>query len=241
EGLHHRRRIQVDHHLLAVRRHAGEGRGAAEFRPWRLRQGLRPEHRLWRRRDPRGDRRGGRRQGRHEGAEADLRRPAQGQHRQGGHPGRDRASTLRRVAGTDQLPRRRRRRLYHLEPAFRRPESSSPPAAGRSFQAELAVTATSETNIGAGAAAGSGEWLARFARSTETIVIPLIAILVAATIFSVFLLVLGKSPIEFFSLLWFGGFGTSFSWTNTLVRAGPLIFTALCVAIPARLGMVIIG
>lgn len=103
------------------------------------------------------------------------------------------------------------------------------------------MTATSETNIGAGAAAGSGEWLARFARSTETIVIPLIAILVAATIFSVFLLILGKSPIEFFSLLWFGGFGTSFSWTNTLVRAGPLIFTALCVAIPARLGMVIIG
>ena len=90
-------------------------------------------------------------------------------------------------------------------------------------------------------AAGSGEWITRIARSTEAVVIPLIAILAAAILFSIFLLVLGKSPVDFFSLLWIGGYGTAFSWTNTLVRAGPLIFTALCVAIPARLGMVVIG
>ncbi len=83
--------------------------------------------------------------------------------------------------------------------------------------------------------------LGRIARSTEAVIIPVGAVIAAAALFSIFLLILGKSPLEFFSLLWKGGFGTSFSWQNTLVRAAPLIFTALCVAVPARLGMVIIG
>jgi simple sugar transport system permease protein len=38
-----------------------------------------------------------------------------------------------------------------------------------------------------------------------------------------------------------GAFGTAFSWQNTLTRAAPLILTALCTALPAQLGMVIIG
>ncbi len=103
------------------------------------------------------------------------------------------------------------------------------------------MAVTLETGAGAPDLPATGEWLTRIARSAEAILIPLFAILVAAVLFSIFLLVLGKSPLQFFSLLWIGGYGTSFSWTNTLVRAGPLIFTALCVAIPARLGMVIIG
>ncbi|MEP4768883.1 MAG: ABC transporter permease [Roseibium sp.] len=78
-------------------------------------------------------------------------------------------------------------------------------------------------------------------RSSEYIVIPILALLVSGLLFSLFLLTLGKSPADFLSLVWRGGFGTSFSWQNTLVRATPLIFTALCVAIPARLGLVIIG
>ena len=81
----------------------------------------------------------------------------------------------------------------------------------------------------------------RIRRSSEYVVIPVLALLVAGLLFSLFLIALGKSPAEFFSLVWRGGFGTSFSWQNTLVRAAPLIFTALCVAIPARLGLVIIG
>ncbi|SON56925.1 beta-methylgalactoside transporter inner membrane component [Hartmannibacter diazotrophicus] len=85
------------------------------------------------------------------------------------------------------------------------------------------------------------EFLDRFRRSSEFVVIPLLALLVSALAFSIFLLLVGKSPIDFYSLVWKGGFGTSFSWQNTLVRASPLIFTALCVAIPARLGMTVIG
>lgn len=88
---------------------------------------------------------------------------------------------------------------------------------------------------------GLREWGDRLRRSSEFIVIPVLALFVSGILFSVFLLALGKSPADFFSLVWRGGFGTSFSWQNTLVRSAPLILTALCVAIPARLGLVIIG
>jgi general nucleoside transport system permease protein len=102
------------------------------------------------------------------------------------------------------------------------------------------VTVTSETAIASPLASG-GEFSRRLGRSTEAVIIPIIAIVASGLLFSIFLLILGRSPAEFFSLLWRGGFGTYFSWQNTLVRAAPLIFTALCVAVPARLGMVIIG
>ena len=38
-----------------------------------------------------------------------------------------------------------------------------------------------------------------------------------------------------------GAFGTWFSVQNTLQRAAPLMLTALCVALPARLGLIVIG
>ena len=104
------------------------------------------------------------------------------------------------------------------------------------------MTATSPTDLGlVPPLAAGGEFGRRIGRSAEAVVIPVGAVVAAAALFSVFLLVLGKSPADFFELLWRGGFGTAFSWQNTLVRAAPLIFTALCVAVPARLGMVIIG
>lgn len=86
-----------------------------------------------------------------------------------------------------------------------------------------------------------GESIDRIRRSSEYVVIPLVALVASAVLFSIFLLLLGKSPLDFFALVWRGGFGTAFSWENTLVRASPLILAALCVAIPARLGMVVIG
>ena len=88
---------------------------------------------------------------------------------------------------------------------------------------------------------GLADLTARLRRGAEYVLIPLIALVGAAILFSLFLFALGKSPAQFYALLWQGGFGTAFSWTNTLVRAAPLILTALCVAIPARLGLVIIG
>jgi general nucleoside transport system permease protein len=81
----------------------------------------------------------------------------------------------------------------------------------------------------------------RIRRGAEYVAIPLFALLVSALLFSVFLLALGKSPLDFYSLIYRGGFGTAFSIQNTLQRAAPLILTALAVAVPARIGLVVIG
>jgi simple sugar transport system permease protein len=81
----------------------------------------------------------------------------------------------------------------------------------------------------------------RIRRGAEYIAIPLIALAASVVLFSVFLLIIGKSPIEFFSLVQRGGFGTAFSLQNTLQRSAPLILTALAVAIPARIGLIMIG
>src|SRR3954453_3530776 len=75
----------------------------------------------------------------------------------------------------------------------------------------------------------------------ESALIPFFALLVAAAAFSLFLVCLGKSPGDFFSFVWRGAFGSAFSLQNTLQRASPLLLTALCVALPAQLGLVVIG
>lgn len=82
---------------------------------------------------------------------------------------------------------------------------------------------------------------ARFRAAAENVVIPLGALIASGILFSIFLIFLGKSPVEFFSLLWRGGFGTSFSFQNTLQRAAPLILCGLAFAIPAQIGLTMIG
>lgn len=86
-----------------------------------------------------------------------------------------------------------------------------------------------------------GDVSVRLRRGAEYVVIPLLALAVSGAVFSIFLLALGKSPLHFFSLVERGGFGTAFSIENTLVTSSPLILTGLCVALPARIGLVIIG
>jgi general nucleoside transport system permease protein len=86
-----------------------------------------------------------------------------------------------------------------------------------------------------------GDLSIRLRRGAEYIVIPLFALGVTAVLFSLLLLALGKSPLEFFELVERGGFGTAFSLQNTLQRSSPLILTAFCVALPARIGLVVIG
>lgn len=84
-------------------------------------------------------------------------------------------------------------------------------------------------------------WVAGLARRSEAFVIPVMALVAGLAVFGVFLLFLGKSPADFYALVYRAGFGTSFSWQNTLSRTAPLLFAALCVALPARLGLVVIG
>jgi ABC-type uncharacterized transport system permease subunit len=75
----------------------------------------------------------------------------------------------------------------------------------------------------------------------EAIGIPITALLTAMLLFAGFVWAAGQSPLEVYALLYQGGFGSAFSWQNTLLRASPLILTGLAVAIPAQAGMVIIG
>src|SRR5215207_9497422 len=71
--------------------------------------------------------------------------------------------------------------------------------------------------------------------------LPIAAIAAALLLFGVFVWFAGISPVEVWLLLFKGAFGDWYSWQNTLQRAAPLMLTALCVAIPARAGLVIIG
>lgn len=81
----------------------------------------------------------------------------------------------------------------------------------------------------------------RTLKAAEAVFVPVVALIGSALIFSLFLLVIGKSPIDFFALVWTGGFGSSFSLQQSMQRAAPLILTALAFAVPARIGLTMIG
>ena len=96
--------------------------------------------------------------------------------------------------------------------------------------------------VAAGSAAPAASAFAvRLRANAEFVAIPLFALAVAALLFAIFLIAIGKSPAEFVDYVWRGGFGTVFSLQNTLQRSSPLILTALAVAIPARIGLIMIG
>jgi simple sugar transport system permease protein len=59
--------------------------------------------------------------------------------------------------------------------------------------------------------------------------------------FGVFVALAGASVTGVYYQMFRGAFGSWFSLQNTLVRAAPLMLTALCTALPAQLGLVIIG
>jgi simple sugar transport system permease protein len=107
--------------------------------------------------------------------------------------------------------------------------------------APVTVKAASDLTQPVGPEAARSDWTLRLRANSEYVVIPLLAIAIAAALFAVFLIAIGKSPIDFVSYVWRGGFGTAFSFQNTLQRSAPLILTALAVAIPARIGLIMIG
>jgi ABC-type uncharacterized transport system permease subunit len=75
----------------------------------------------------------------------------------------------------------------------------------------------------------------------EGIALPVLAMAGALLMFGVFVWFGGHDPVEVWRLLFVGAFGDAFSWQNTLQRAAPLMLTALCVALPARAGLTVIG
>jgi general nucleoside transport system permease protein len=81
----------------------------------------------------------------------------------------------------------------------------------------------------------------RLTETWEAVLLPVLAILGALLMFGLFVALAGYNAWDVWTLLFLGAFGDAFSLQNTLLRAAPLMLTALCVALPARAGLTVIG
>lgn len=81
----------------------------------------------------------------------------------------------------------------------------------------------------------------RWRSTLEGVLIPVGAVVGGFILFGVFCATQGASPFSVFAAIYKAAFGSWYSWQNTLVRTSPLLLTALCTALPARLGLVVIG
>jgi simple sugar transport system permease protein len=77
--------------------------------------------------------------------------------------------------------------------------------------------------------------------AAEVLLIRAGALAASLALFGAFVALAGADPFDVFYQMYRGSFGTSFSVQNTLLRAAPLMLTALCTAVPARLGLMMIG
>jgi simple sugar transport system permease protein len=77
--------------------------------------------------------------------------------------------------------------------------------------------------------------------TAEAICLPIAALLFSLVLFGIFCAAAGANPLAVYGSIYKAAFGSWFSFQNTLIRASPLMLTALCTALPARLGLVIIG
>lgn len=78
-------------------------------------------------------------------------------------------------------------------------------------------------------------------RAYASFLIPPTALIFSLVLFGGFVSLAGADAMEVYQSMYRGAFGTWYSWQNTLTRAAPLMLTALCTALPARLGLVVIG
>ena len=75
----------------------------------------------------------------------------------------------------------------------------------------------------------------------ETAALTAAALLAALLLFGGFVALRGVDPLAVYAALFVGAFGTRFSLEDTLTQAAPLMLTALCTAVPARAGLLVIG
>lgn len=78
-------------------------------------------------------------------------------------------------------------------------------------------------------------------RHTQSVLVPLGAIAAGMIVFGIFTALLGVDPFAVYASVWKAGFGSWYSWQNTLVRASPLLLCGLCTSLPARAGIIVIG
>jgi hypothetical protein len=75
----------------------------------------------------------------------------------------------------------------------------------------------------------------------EPLALSIGALALALALFGAFVRLGGRDPLAVYSALYVGAFGTRFSIEGTLTQAAPIILTALCTALPARVGLLVIG
>jgi general nucleoside transport system permease protein len=75
----------------------------------------------------------------------------------------------------------------------------------------------------------------------ESLLLSLIAVAAAGLLFGLFLALQGHDALAVYRTLYLGALGTRFSIESTLTQAAPLLLTALCTLIPARVGLLVIG
>ena len=80
-----------------------------------------------------------------------------------------------------------------------------------------------------------------YGRALESACLSLSALVVALLLFGLFVALGGRNPLAVYHALYLGAFGTRFSIEGTLTQASPIILTALCTALPARVGLLVIG
>jgi len=83
--------------------------------------------------------------------------------------------------------------------------------------------------------------LQNWRRPLESLVLSGGAILVGLLLFGIFCALVGANPFAVYASIWKAAFGQWSTFQNTLIRAAPLMLSFLCTALPARLGLVIIG
>jgi simple sugar transport system permease protein len=78
-------------------------------------------------------------------------------------------------------------------------------------------------------------------KTLESICIPVAAIAFSLVLFGLFCAFVGANPFGVYASIYKAAFGSWYSFQNTLIRSAPLMLSSLCTALPAQLGLIIIG
>jgi general nucleoside transport system permease protein len=77
--------------------------------------------------------------------------------------------------------------------------------------------------------------------AAEAVLVPVGALILSLLLFGAFVAAAGVNPLAVYGYMAKGSLGSWFSVQNTLTRAAPLVLTGLCTALPAQVGLMIIG
>ncbi len=78
-------------------------------------------------------------------------------------------------------------------------------------------------------------------KTLEAVCIPIAALFFSLVLFGIICAFAGANPFEVYASIYKAAFGSWYSFQNTLIRSAPLMLTSLCTALPAQMGLMIIG